>query len=113
MEPEVSLPFSQESATGRYHEPHDSSSHPETLFLKLHFNIKFPSILRSPKWSFSQVFLLNLYAFPILPTRATCPHLSLPARFKIFCILIVRVNTSFQCYVLGGRYESRDLSIMN
>jgi len=33
MEPEVSLKRSQETATGQYPKPDESSAHPHTLFL--------------------------------------------------------------------------------
>lgn len=44
MEPEISLPSSQESVTGPYLEPVESSPHPSTLIIKIIFNI----ILYSP-----------------------------------------------------------------
>jgi hypothetical protein len=43
MEPEGSLPHSQELATYPYPEPYQSSPRPPTHFLKIHFNIILPS----------------------------------------------------------------------
>jgi len=40
MEPEISLPFSQESASGPYLEPDASSPHPHSIF---HSGIILPS----------------------------------------------------------------------
>jgi hypothetical protein len=37
MEPEGSLPCSQEPATGTHPEPDESSPHPDSLFLTMHF----------------------------------------------------------------------------
>jgi hypothetical protein len=42
MEPERSLPFSQEPASGPYPEPVESSSHPQILFIWDTFCITFP-----------------------------------------------------------------------
>jgi hypothetical protein len=39
MEPEDSLPCSQEPATGPYTEPDESNPHPPTYMTKIHFNI--------------------------------------------------------------------------
>jgi len=43
MEPEVSLPCSQEHATGPYPDPDESSPHLLTLFCNIHSNIIFES----------------------------------------------------------------------
>jgi hypothetical protein len=43
MEPEDSLPYSQQSSIGHYPEPHESSLyHPPSYFCKIHFNIILP-----------------------------------------------------------------------
>jgi hypothetical protein len=43
MEPEGSLPHSQQPATSPYPEPYQSSPYPPSHFLKIHFNIILPS----------------------------------------------------------------------
>jgi hypothetical protein len=47
MEPEGSLPWSQQPATGPYPEPDESSLHLLTIFSKIHSNIIFP---RTPRY---------------------------------------------------------------
>jgi hypothetical protein len=79
MEPEDSLPHSQEPATCPYPEPDRSKVHTLTShFLQIHLNIILPSTPRSNKWSlifrFPHQTLYNLSS-PIRPTCAA--HLSL------------------------------------
>jgi len=47
MEPEGSLPCSQEPAIGPYPEPNESSPYHPTYFSKIHSNIILPPMLRS------------------------------------------------------------------
>jgi hypothetical protein len=67
IEPEVSLPCSQEPSTGPYHEPHLSNPyHP--ILSKIHFNIIHPPT----SWS-RQLSLLGFQPFLLSPMRSTCP----------------------------------------
>jgi hypothetical protein len=73
MEPEGSLPCSQQPATGRYPEPDASSPHLATHFPKIHSNITFPSTPRSYNDFFPSGFPTKIvYVILISPMRATC-----------------------------------------
>ena len=67
MEAEGSLPHSQQPATSLYSEPDQSSPCPPHPVLKIHFNIIFPSMPGSPKWSLSLRFSHQnpVYASPL------------------------------------------------
>ena len=72
MEPEGSLPYSQEPARCLYSEPARSSPYPH--FLKIQLNIIPPSTPGSPKWSLSFRFPhQNSVHASALPIHATCP----------------------------------------
>jgi len=75
MEPEGSLPCSQDSATGPYPDPDESNPQPHTYFPKIHSNIIFPS---APSGLFSSGIPFKLlYAFLISPMHVTSPaHLN-------------------------------------
>jgi len=79
MEPEGSLPHSQQPATYPYHEPHQSSSCPPPRFLKICFNTILPSMPGLLSGFFQPGFPTKiLYASLLSPRRATCPaHLIL------------------------------------
>jgi len=50
MEPEGSLPCSQQPATGLYPDPDENFQHLPTLFPQDPSNIIFPSVVRSSEW---------------------------------------------------------------
>ena len=70
MEPEDSLPYSQESATCPYPEPHKYSRCPPFHVLKIQFNITLPSRPGPYKWSLSLRFTHQnpIYTSPLLHT---------------------------------------------
>jgi hypothetical protein len=49
MEPEISIPYSQEPTTDSYPESHESSPHSHTCFFKIDFHIIVPSAHRTLK----------------------------------------------------------------
>jgi hypothetical protein len=72
MEPEVSLPCLQGSATDPYSEPDKFSHYPQTQFFKMQFNIISSSAPRSPKWCVHFRFPTEiLHVFIVCPIRAT------------------------------------------
>jgi hypothetical protein len=78
MEPEGSLPHSQEPSTGPYPEP-DRSNPYHPILSKIHFNTVHPPMSWSSQWSRS-FWIPHQYpiCIPLLPICATCPaHLIL------------------------------------
>jgi hypothetical protein len=74
MEPESSLPCTQQPATGQYPEPDESNLHPRYHLPNIHFNIILPSMPTSSEWS--RPFKLsnqNFARISHLPMRATFP----------------------------------------
>jgi hypothetical protein len=79
MEPEGSLPCSQEPSTGPYPQPYQSNPHHAILSLKIHFNIVHSRTSWFSQWSFF-FWLSHQYPIriPLLIIHATCPtHLIL------------------------------------
>jgi len=79
MEPEGSLPCSQQPINISYSEPHASSPHLPNLFPKIHSNI-LPSMPMSSELSLLFRFSDQNFFYPFLisPIRATYPtHLTL------------------------------------
>ena len=84
-------------ATCSYPDPDQSSSCPQSHFLKIHLNIILPSTPGSPKWSLSFRFPHQNTSSP-LPIRATClAHL-------ILLYIITRT-------ILGEKYRSFSSSL--
>ena len=82
MEPKGSLPHSQEPALFW---ASSIQPMPPSHFLKIHFNIIFPSMPGSSKWSLSFRFPHKTLSAPLLPIHATCPaHFILLNHLKIF-----------------------------
>jgi hypothetical protein len=72
MEPEGSLPCSQEPSTGPYTEPDQSNPYHPTYLCKIHFNIVSPRTSWSSYWHFLSEFPTNiLYTFLFSPIRAS------------------------------------------
>ena len=73
MDPEGSLPHSQQPATSPYSEPDRSSPCPQSHFCKIHFNIIPHLRLGLPSNLFPSSFpTKTLYASRLSPIRATC-----------------------------------------
>jgi hypothetical protein len=74
MEPEGSLPCSQEPSTGSYPEPDLISPYHSIHISKTHFSTVRPATFWSSHWSLS-LCLSHQYSLcsPLLPIRATCP----------------------------------------
>jgi hypothetical protein len=80
MEPWGVLPWCQESATGSYPDPDESSLHIYILLIVIHvlFNINLPPTPRSPSGLFPSGFSTKImYAFLI-------PQFALPISFSLF-----------------------------
>jgi hypothetical protein len=94
MEPEGSLPCSQDSFTDPYPEPDQLIPHHLMLFLNIHFNIILYLRLLLPYLSLSfGVFHQNLICIPSCPIRATCPA----HRILLDLIILIKLSKS-TCY---------------
>jgi len=71
MEPEGSLPCSQEPATGPYPQPDASSPQLPTLFLKIYSILSFYLPLGLPSNHFPSGFPTKIYAFLIFPISSS------------------------------------------
>ena len=100
MEPEGSLPHSQEPATCLYPEPARSSPYPTSHFLKIHLNIILPTTSVSPKWSITLRFPhQNLAYASLLPHTRYMPRPSHSVCIIIIIIFIIIIITPW-CRVL-------------
>jgi hypothetical protein len=85
MEPEDSLPYTQQHATDPYPEADESSSQPPTLSMKIRLNIILPSTPRSSTWYFPfRIYDQDLVCISRLPHASYMPRPSCPASPKIF-----------------------------
>jgi hypothetical protein len=88
MEPEGSLPCTQQPATGPYPQPDESSPHIPPYLRMFHSNIIFPSTPRSSKWSLSfrrskQYRARNSHlSNACYMSRPSYPHFPLPMSFQ-------------------------------
>jgi hypothetical protein len=79
MEPEVSLPRSQQPATCPYPQPDQPNHVLPSYFFQIHFNIILPLMPRSSKWSLSFRFLLrHSVRIYIIPHACHIPYSSHP-----------------------------------
>jgi hypothetical protein len=88
MEPEGSLPCSQEPSTGACPEPDESSPYHSILYLVRSISIlSFDTRVVLPSGLCSSGFLIEvLYAFHFSPVRATCQRIrQSPRLFVTFC----------------------------
>jgi hypothetical protein len=112
MEPESLLPRSQALATYPYHEPDQSIPCSQNHFLKIHFNIIFPSTPRSSQCFLSPSFHHhNPLRTSRLPIRATCLAdlflLDLIARITLWGVQLIKLlviySFPFPCYLVPLR----------
>jgi hypothetical protein len=74
MEPEGSLPYSQQPYIGSYPEPDQSSPRALTYLLGISFNLTLHPSSSSSKWSlYFTLTHKNSVCISLLPLRATCP----------------------------------------
>jgi len=84
MEPEGSLPCSQDPATGSYPEPYASSSHPPTLIPKIHSNVILPLTPKSSEWSLPfRISDQNIVHISHLSSACYMPRPSNPPLFDL------------------------------
>jgi hypothetical protein len=100
MEPEGSLPRSQQPATGPYPKPDASTQHLLPYFPKIHYNINLPSTPTSSQWSLPFRFSnWNIVRVFHLPMRATClaHSIHLDLIILIICDEIYKLWSSSLC----------------
>ena len=100
MEPEGSLPRSQEPATFSCPKTDQSSPCPPSNYSKIHFNIIFPSTPVSSEWFLPSDFPTKiLYAHLLFPIRVTCSAYLLLIRSPEW-YLVRSTELKAPCYVV-------------
>jgi len=97
-----------------HYSPTLSHTHPLRIlpfhFLKIQFNVTFPFMSRSSKWSFSYRFLYH-FAFRVLPLPAACPQLYFHLQYTYEVISRTKLLSSakVRCKPAEPEEDTRDV----